>query len=1013
MGDGNRGHLQRLNRRYWQGEGWLSKIRLCGEQARREGQQYFWVDTCCIDKSNSNELAEAINSMFRWYCKAVKCYVLLSDVSRPASDLDENSPQLSWECELTFRKSRWFTRGWTLQELIAPLSVDFFSKDWELLGNKTTLERQICEITGIPVKALRGAPLSDFSIHERMSWAEIRQTTRDEDKAYSLLGISNVYMPLIYSEGRENAMKRLREEIDKVSKGSQREDFSITFSLDNVIGIENFVARETELVEMHRHLCGDGSRRTVILHGLGGIGKTQLTIAYAKRHKDNYSAIFWLNIKDEDSLKQSFAKVARQISRQHPSARQLISIEVEKDLDKVVDRVKAWLSLPNNTRWLVIYDNYDNPELAGNTDPTAVDIRKYLPEAYQGSIVITTRSSHVRNGHTIQVRKLMNVRDSLEVLSYTSRRDGLMDNPEAIKLAQELDGLPLALATAGAYLDQVAISASDYLRLYKESWAKLQRRSPELSSYEDRTLYSTWQVSYNQVEKRNSLSAKLLHLWAYFDSQDLWFELLQHSNSADPRWLQELVEDELSFHDAVRVLCDHGLVEVDTSSQELIESRGYTKLAVKIVASHVPSEEAVQPWLTERRLLQHAARCSYIVNGLDVDDDMAWAYFGLGFLYKSQSKLDEAEKMYQRALDGYEKVCGPDHVSTLDTVNNLGCFYYGQGKLDEAEKMYQRALDGKEKALGPDHVSTLETVNNLGTLYHDQGKLDEAEKMHQRALDGKEKALGPDHVSTLETVNDLGYLYQSQDKPDEAEKMYQRALDGKENALGPDHVSTLYTVNNLGYLYQSQGKPDEAEKMYQRALDGKEKALGPNHVSTLMTVGNLGNLYEDQGKLDEAEIMYQWALDGMENALGPDHVSTLDTVNNFGILYQSQGKLDEAEKMYQRVLDEYEKILGANKTTTYIPALNTMYNLGTLFELQAELAKCRAMYSKALIGSEKVFGPDHSKSRVLRDALQALDSRTDFKVFDHMEETVIDSLREQNSNSKTKRYKLLRKLGLR
>jgi hypothetical protein len=146
----------------------------------------------------------------------------------------------------------------------------------------------------------------------------------------------------------------------------------------------------------------------------------------------------------------------------------------------------------------------------------------------------------------------------------------------AIRLAKELDGLPLALAIAGAYLNQTAISFSDYLRLYKESWAKLQQTSPELNSYKDRTLYSTWQVSFNHIEQRNSLSAKFLCFWAYFDNQDLWLELLRHSNSKDPNWIRELTKDELSFHSAVRVLSDHGLVEVDRSSQELIESRGYS-----------------------------------------------------------------------------------------------------------------------------------------------------------------------------------------------------------------------------------------------------------------------------------------------------------------------------------------------------------------------------------------------------------------------------------------------------
>ncbi|KAH8600461.1 heterokaryon incompatibility protein-domain-containing protein [Bisporella sp. PMI_857] len=133
------------------------KIEFCGERARCDGLQYFWVDSCCIDKASSNELTEAINSMFRWYSKAAKCYVYLSDVSCPSSEMDNITHALLWET--AFRTSRWFTRGWTLQELIAPRSVEFFSREGSLLGNKESLEQQICETTRIPVKALGGCSI--------------------------------------------------------------------------------------------------------------------------------------------------------------------------------------------------------------------------------------------------------------------------------------------------------------------------------------------------------------------------------------------------------------------------------------------------------------------------------------------------------------------------------------------------------------------------------------------------------------------------------------------------------------------------------------------------------------------------------------------------------------------------------------------------------------------------------------------------------------------------------------
>jgi Heterokaryon incompatibility protein (HET) len=196
------------------------KIQFCGEQARRDGLQYFWVDTCCIDKSNSTELAKAINSMFRWYRNAAKCYVYLSDVWARKRKASDRFSEYTWES--AFRGSRWFTRGWTLQELLAPRSVEFFSQEGKGLGDKRALERQVYESTGIAVSALQGTSLSQFGVDERLSWAKNRQTTYEEDEAYSLLGIFNVYMPLIYGEGKEHALQRLREEIDKPSKGERR-----------------------------------------------------------------------------------------------------------------------------------------------------------------------------------------------------------------------------------------------------------------------------------------------------------------------------------------------------------------------------------------------------------------------------------------------------------------------------------------------------------------------------------------------------------------------------------------------------------------------------------------------------------------------------------------------------------------------------------------------------------------------------------------------------------------------
>jgi hypothetical protein len=153
------------------------KVEFCAKQAAKDGLHFVWIDTCCIDKTNSTELNEAINSMFRWYQKAKRAYVFLSDVHTE----DENVVNSKDRWLPQFRNSRWFTRGWTLQELLAPPSVEFFCSSGKRLGDKRSLERELSDITGISIQALQGTALSKFTVAERFSWAERRNTKREED----------------------------------------------------------------------------------------------------------------------------------------------------------------------------------------------------------------------------------------------------------------------------------------------------------------------------------------------------------------------------------------------------------------------------------------------------------------------------------------------------------------------------------------------------------------------------------------------------------------------------------------------------------------------------------------------------------------------------------------------------------------------------------------------------------------------------------------------------------------
>jgi tetratricopeptide (TPR) repeat protein len=503
------------------------------------------------------------------------------------------------------------------------------------------------------------------------------------------------------------------------------------------------------------------------------------------------------------------------------------------------------------------------------------------------------------------------------------------DPVESGRLFSLLDGLPLAIAQAGAYLQQSGVGLGVYLTFYEQQWGELMQTRHQvdtpLQDYPDRSIWTTWTISFNAIREQDKATANLLLLWSFLDNNDLWFGLFTAAYSASrkaaaevSRWIGDLANSELKFTQSMQLLRSYSLVESvgDTASYATHPvvhrwARYYcgqdygnelARLALVVAGWAVPHNSTRDYSVLQRQLLPHAQACSQIV-----------------------------EKHSDRNGGGLERSRTEGRDVVLDAIHRLGMLYADQGKLGEAEKMYVRSLQGKEEALGPKHTSTLDTVNNLGMLYVDQGKLGEAEKMYMRALQGYEEALGLKHTSTLETVN------------------------------------------NLGILYADQGKLGEAEKMDMRALQGREEALGPKHTSTLQTVNNLGNLYADQGEQGEAEKIFMRALQGYEEALGPKHISTLDTVNNLGLLYADQGKLGEAEKMYMRALQGYNEALGMENMDRYIPALNTIWNLGNLFQAQKELVQAKQMFQRALTGFQVVIGASCAQSQQLGRALVSLD----------------------------------------
>ncbi|KAE9380871.1 HET-domain-containing protein, partial [Stipitochalara longipes BDJ] len=592
------------------------KIRFCGEQAARDSLGYFWVDTCCIDKTDAVELQRSINSMFRWYKNAVKCYVYLSDVSIPE---DKVGNDFNLDVESFFRTARWFSRGWTLQELLAPSSVEFFSANYKRLGDKLSLERLIHEITGIPVEALRGYDLTKFSVDERVSWAAKRETKHEEDMAYSLFGFFGIFLPLLYGEGRENAFRRLREEVNKSVKshefdelGAQnqpkftahenrnlqtssgfparelrRDGFNIKFHFANVPSIHHFEGRETYLQHLADTLLPESNpyqRKLEIISGLGGIGKTQLAVQFVKSHEDKFSSTFFIDAHSQESVSRTFLGI-HVLLWGDCSKEASGMVDERKVLDThMIREVLDWFCLDGNTRWLLIFDNVDRQP----SDPDGIDITAFFPPINRGSILITTRLNplevyrlskpqivlqpmrHDESSSLLHYyMKMMPNNSSMASISYPETRE------QQDSLLNRLAGLPLALAQAGSFLRTTRMNIAQYLDLYDNSRRQLlESHRPLFGRGEDNprgSVWTTWSMSISLLhdmtqragsgnQYKNAL--KLLQLITYFEPTDIDFAILRRGLIGNdvPQWFEEVFENELSFITTAEILVERSLL---------------------------------------------------------------------------------------------------------------------------------------------------------------------------------------------------------------------------------------------------------------------------------------------------------------------------------------------------------------------------------------------------------------------------------------------------------------------
>ncbi|KAH7380407.1 kinesin light chain 1 [Phaeosphaeria sp. MPI-PUGE-AT-0046c] len=867
------------------------KIRFCGEQAASDRLEYFWVDTCCINKSTSDELSTAINSMFRWYQRATKCYVYLSDVSLPGEVYNASAFKIAWVD--AFRRSRWFTRGWTLQELIAPASVEFFSKERKTLGTKVSLEQEISIITNIPVEVLRGqrSPAAT-SIDERMSWAAQRTTTLKEDKVYCLLGIFGVFLPLIYGEGEEYATLRLREEIQKRQQGAETSNmhekpasWSLPFPRN-----EHFIGRDNELLILEQSLLSPTTHQRIAVYGLGGCGKSALAVEFAYRTIERHTGhlVFWVPAVSQESFELAYREIGSRL--------RLPGLTEENcDVKKLVNQALSAESIGN---WVMIVDNADDPTvLLRATNDASVPTSQwadYLPHSNRGSILFTTRSRKIAGYFTpsgIIELEDMSKADAEHLLAQRVTKQIMIHDKGAVgKLLELLTYLPLAIVQAAAFINNNGISATEYLSLFQQSTEMelFSEQFNDTSRYRelDSTIAKTWHISFEQIRKKDPLAAEYLSMIACFDRINIPQSLFAGKGSP----IQQvkalgtltgyafLTERQTAKEDDNDRRFDmHRLVHL--ASVWWLEGSGQRPYWVDKAAAQLEKlvpcggHEKQKVWTKYLPHVIHLTRLDSVMK----ETAKAVLLHRLGRCQNSLGHYSSAEATFRQLMLLRQRELGSDHADTMTSMTDLATTLQKGGKFQEAEVLSRQALARYEKVpvlLGLEHPETLTTMSILASLLSEQGKPEEAEPLHRQVLDQRRKILGSEHPSTLSSMGNLATNLDRQGKYDEAETLNRQTLTQSERVCGPEHPYTLHIRSNLAYVLNSQDKFTEAEEIILQTLSLREKSLGPNHPDTILSVYILGLCLASQHRYDESIVLFRRAYAGNREIFGANHPET-------------------------------------------------------------------------------------------------------------------------------------------
>ena len=647
----------------------------------------------------------------------------------------------------------------------------------------------------------------------------------------------------------------------------------------------------------------NSSERTQALNGLGGIGKTQTAVEYVYRHRQDYEVVLWSGANTRETLVADYAAIASLLDLPEKNA---------QDQGEAVAAVKRWLE--NNSNWLLILDNADEIEIA----------EEFIPMCETGHVLLTTRAHAIGTVGESNALEKMSPKEGaiflLRRLRKVKKDEGLKSaTPEICAQAEALstlvDGLPLALDQAAAFIEETPSTLEEYQTLYQSERQELLKRRGKLAE-DHPSVTVTFSLAFKKVADANPAAADLLRVCAFLEADSIPEEIFREGAKQLGDALSSAAESSLALTDAIReaarfsllrrqpegrTLSLHRLVQaVLKDEMEEVDKRLWAERAVRAVNEVFPVVE-YSNWPLCNRLIPHAQLLVSLIEEYNLDlPEAARILNRAGYYLRARTQYTEAESLLKRSLVIRERVYRGDHPDVAQSLNDLALLYSHHGRHAEAEPLAMRALTIREKMLGAEHLDVAQSLNNLAWVYFYQGRHAEAEPLSKRALAIREKSLGKEHVLVATSLINLAWIYIRQEKYEDAELLLKRALVIRKKTFGLAHPLTANSLEQLAILYESQGRLDEAESLYKNALEINERALGAEHLDTTNIRYSLAVLYDSQGRCEDAKPLFEQTLAIYEKTFGQDHRSVARLLGHYASSLRAIGKESEAEKLENR-----------------------------------------------------------------------------------------------------------------